>query len=177
MVVVLLGAATFAVSQYARQPGHYQQQSGLKHLSGNYDAILVMRVVDGDTLKLANGDRVRLIGIDTPEMHESQKLYRDSKKSGQDVKTIQALGRRAYAFTKGLVEGKTVKLEFDVEKRDKYGRLLAYVYLSDGTFVNAQIVKEGYASIMTYPPNVMHADEFLQLYRQARDSKVGLWKD
>ena len=64
------------------------------------------RAVDGDTLKLENGERVRLIGIDTPEMHESAKLYRDSKKSGQDVKTIQALGRKAYYFTRDLVEGK-----------------------------------------------------------------------
>jgi micrococcal nuclease len=145
--------------------------------SAQYSAIAVERAVDGDTLKLANGERVRLIGIDTPEMHESEKLYRDSRKSGQDAQIIQAMGRRAYKFTKELVEGKTVRLEFDVEKRDKYGRLLGYAYLPDNTFVNAEIIRQGYASVMTYPPNVKHADEFLRLYRQARDSKLGLWKE
>jgi micrococcal nuclease len=145
--------------------------------SNNYEDILVDRVVDGDTLRLEDGERVRLIGIDTPEMHESDKLYRDSQKSGQNVKSIQALGRRAYGFTRDLVEGKRVRLEFDLEKRDKYKRLLAYVYLKDGRFVNAEIVKQGYASLMTYPPNVKYADTFKQLYQQARENKRGLWKE
>jgi micrococcal nuclease len=119
---------------------------------------------------------VRLIGIDTPEMHESEKLYRDSARSKQDISTIQKLGRRAYEFTKNLVEGKRVSLEFDVEKHDKYGRLLAYVYLKDGTFVNAKIVEEGYASLMTFPPNVKYADLFLKLYQEARNYRKGLWR-
>jgi len=144
--------------------------------SYNYTNILVTRVVDGDTLKLENGERVRLIGIDTPEMHESQKLYRDSARSKQDISTIQKLGKRAYEFTKNLVEGKRVSLEFDVEKHDRYGRLLAYVYLKDGTFVNAKIVEEGYASLMTFPPNVKYADLFLKLHQEARNSRKGLWK-
>jgi len=142
----------------------------------DYADILVKRAVDGDTLQLETGERVRLIGIDTPEMHESDKLYRDAQRSKQDISTIQKLGRRAYEFTKNLVEGKRVSLEFDVEKRDKYERLLAYVYLKDGTFVNAEIVKQGYASLMTYPPNVKHADLFLKLYREARENRRGLWK-
>jgi len=145
--------------------------------SYNYADILVERAVDGDTLKLENGERVRLIGIDTPEMHESDKLYRDSQRTGQDVRTIQELGRRAYEFTKKLAEGKRVSLEFDVEKYDKYDRLLAYVYLKkDGTFVNAEIIKQGYASLMTIPPNAKYADLFLKLYQEARNNKRGLWK-
>jgi micrococcal nuclease len=143
----------------------------------SYDDILVVRVVDGDTLKLENGERVRLIGIDTPETHESVKLYRDSKKSGQDIKTIQALGRRSYKFTRQLVEGKRVRLEFDLEKHDRYKRLLAYVYLKDGTFVNAEIIRQGYASLMTYPPNVKYVDTFKQLYKEARENVRGLWKE
>ncbi len=143
----------------------------------NYDDILVERAVDGDTLKLENGQRVRLIGIDTPEVHESAKLYRDSKKSGQDIQTIQALGRRAAKFTQDLVEDKRVRLEFDVEKQDKYKRLLAYVYLKDGTFVNAEIVKQGYASLMTYPPNIKYVDVFKKLYQEARENNRGLWKE
>ena len=145
---------------------------------GNYDYsnILVSRVVDGDTLKLESGERVRLIGIDTPEMHESDKLYRDSRRTHQDVQSIKELGRQAYEFTRKLVQGKRVSLEFDVEKFDKYKRILAYVYLSDKTFVNAEIVKQGYASLLTYPPNVKYADLFQKLYQEARENRRGLWR-
>ncbi len=144
--------------------------------SYDYTNIYVKRAVDGDTLLLETGERVRLIGIDTPEMHESSKLYRDSQRTKQDVATIQKMGKRAYEFTKKLVEGKRVSLEFDVEKYDKYDRLLAYVYLKDGTFVNAEIVKQGCASLMTIPPNVKYADLFLKLYQEARENRRGLWK-
>jgi len=143
----------------------------------NYGDILVTRVIDGDTLQIEDGERVRLIGIDTPEMHDSEKLQRDARRTKQDAATIQELGRRAYEFTKKLVEGKRVSIDFDVEARDKYKRLLGYVYLQDGTFVNAEIIKQGYASLMTYPPNVKHADLFKQLYREARENRRGLWAD
>ena len=142
----------------------------------DYTNILVTRAVDGDTLVLENGERVRLIGIDTPEMHESAKLNRDAMRSKQDVETIKQLGRISYEFTKRLVEGKRVRLEFDVERYDKYKRILAYVYLTDGVFVNAEIVKQGYASLMTYPPNVRYADLFLKLYQEARSNRRGLWE-
>jgi len=145
--------------------------------SYDYTNILVKRVVDGDTLVLENGERVRLIGIDTPELHESNKLQRDAARSKQDVNTIKEMGQAAYEFTKKLVEGKKVSLEFDVEKYDRYDRLLAYVYLNkDNTFVNAEIVKQGYASLMTYPPNVKYVDLFTKLYREARQNQRGLWK-
>lgn len=141
----------------------------------DYTDICVKRVVDGDTLVLENGEKVRLIGIDTPEIHESKKLYKDARRAKEDISTIQKLGRQAYQFTKDLVEGKRLSLEFDLERRDVYKRLLAYAYLKDGTFVNAEIVKQGYASLMTIPPNTKYADLFLQLYQQARENKRGLW--
>jgi micrococcal nuclease len=142
----------------------------------DYADILVKRVVDADTLLLENGERVRLIGIDTPEMHESAKLQRDSRRSSRDASAIQKLGRRAYEFVRPLAEGKRVSLEFDAERYDKYNRLLAYVYLKEnGLFLNAEIVKQGYASLMTIPPNVKYAELFQQLYRQARENRRGLW--
>ncbi|MHB8155740.1 MAG: thermonuclease family protein [Candidatus Omnitrophota bacterium] len=144
--------------------------------SFDYNNILVTRVVDGDTLVLENNERVRLIGIDTPEMHESSKLNRDGQRLGQDVEIIKHLGRRSYEVMKKLVQGKRVRLEFDLERLDKYKRLLAYVYLPDGTFLNAEMVKQGYASLMTYPPNVKYADLFLKLYQEARQNQRGLWK-
>ena len=178
MLLFLCAAVCFSADEsiklYPSGNGKWSIPFGKR--SYDYTNIRVARVVDGDTLKLENGERVRLIGIDTPELHESQKLYRDSQRSGQDAGTIQALGKRAYAFTKSLVEDKFVALEFDVERHDKYGRLLAYVYLKDGTFVNAEIVKQGYANLMTIPPNVKYADLFKQLYKEAREQNRGLWK-
>ncbi|MFA5089933.1 MAG: thermonuclease family protein [Candidatus Omnitrophota bacterium] len=160
------------VTIYYSEDGKFTIPFGV---SEKYTDVLVAKAIDGDTLELANGERVRLIGVDTPEMHESRKLYRDSRRSGNDITTIQKLGRRAYDFTRKLVEGKRVSLEFDVEKYDRYNRILAYVYLKDGTFINAEIIKAGYASLMTIPPNVKYADLFSKLYRQARDNRRGLW--
>ena len=160
--------------EYSSEEGKFVIPFGQSY---DYNDILVKRVVDGDTLQLVSGERVRLIGIDTPEIHESSKLYRDSQRTRQDIQTIKELGRRAFEFTKKLVEGERVSLEFDVEKHDKYGRILAYVYLKDGTFVNAEIVKQGYASLMTIPPNVKYADLFRRLYQEARMNKRGLWAE
>lgn len=143
----------------------------------NYEDILVSRVVDGDTLVLENGQRVRLIGIDTPEVHMSEKLYSQAQRSKTDIQTIMNMGKRASQFTRSLVEGKRVRIEFDAEKYDKYGRLLCYVYLKDGTFVNAEIVRQGYASLLTIPPNVKYADLFRALYQEARENNRGLWKE
>ena len=137
---------------------------------------VVYRVVDGDTLKLSDGKRVRLIGVDTPEIHYSEKLLKDSARTGRGVRSIQALGLRASEYTKNLCENKPVKLEYDVKQRDRYERLLAYVYLEDGTFVNAKIVEDGYGMVMTVPPNVKHADYFLKLQKDARENRRGLWE-
>ncbi|MDD4910642.1 MAG: thermonuclease family protein [Candidatus Omnitrophica bacterium] len=141
------------------------------------EGVLVKRVVDGDTVVLSDGERVRLIGIDTPEMHESNKLYRDARRTRRDVEAIKRSGKESYLFTKGLLEGKRVRLEFDVERRDRYGRLLAYVFLEDGTMANARIIEEGFAQVYTFPPNVKYTDELLRLERQARQRGRGLWKE
>lgn len=139
------------------------------------EALYVTRVVDGDTLKLSNGERVRLAGIDTPETYYSDKLLRDARRSVSDITKIQSLGREASRFTKKLALGKKVRLEFDVDKRDKYGRLLAYVYLDDGTFVNARILEEGFGQLLTIAPNVKYSEYFLKLERTAREENKGLW--
>lgn len=123
----------------------------------------VARVIDGDTIKLINGERVRYIGIDTPELHHPKK-------------PVEYLAKEAKDFNEKLVGGKVVRLEFDVEKRDNYGRLLAYVYVDD-TFVNAELIEEGYAQLLTIPPNVKYADEFLRLQRKAREGNRGLWAE
>ena len=122
----------------------------------------VKRVIDGDTLLLINGERVRLIGVDTPETKHPQK-------------PVQYFGIEAYKFTKQMAEGKVVKLEYDWQRRDRYRRLLAYVYLMDGTFLNAEIIKQGYGFAYTrYPFKYM--EEFRLYQREAREKKRGLWK-
>ena len=126
----------------------------------------VLRVVDGDTIRVrldGHTERVRYIGVDTPE----------SVKPGTPV---QCFAKRAAAANAALVAGRSVRLVGDVEQRDRYGRLLAYVYREpDGTFVNAQLVRDGYARTLTIAPNVAHARQFAQLARTARESGRGLW--
>jgi len=128
----------------------------------------VSRVVDGDTIELSNGERVRYIGIDTPEIRE--------RKGSDWIYNPRPYAEDAKAFNKNFVEGKSVRLEFDVQKKDKYKRLLAYVYAGD-KMINLEMVKEGYAMIYTYPPNVKYAQKFLEAEREARGNKKGLWAD
>ncbi len=140
----------------------------------------VIRVVDGDTFHCRPPDgrdeKVRLVGIDTPEIERNPKAMRDSERSGQDLDTIISLGRNAENFTKSyLKSGTTVKLELDVQPRDKYGRLLAYVYLPNGILLNALLIQEGYAQVMTIPPNVKYQDLFFKLQREARENNRGPW--
>jgi micrococcal nuclease len=128
----------------------------------------VVRVVDGDTIRvaLASGEeRVRYIGVDAPE----------SVKPGAPV---ECFAKRASAFNERLVAGERVKLVRDVEERDRYGRLLAYVYRArDGLFVNAELVRRGYATVATFPPNVAHERELRRLAKRARLSGRGLWSE
>ncbi|MFA5142964.1 MAG: thermonuclease family protein [Candidatus Omnitrophota bacterium] len=139
------------------------------------ETVFVAKAVDGDTLKLSDGRRVRLLGVDTPELHYSEKLLRDARRSRKDIKAIQGMGERAADFTRRLCEGKRIRIETDIRRLDKYGRLLAYAYLDDGTFVNAKILEEGYGQVMTIPPNVKHADYFMKLQQEARERGKGLW--
>lgn len=139
----------------------------------------VVRVVDGDTIRvrLANGrtERVRLIGMDTPEVYESEKLERDVRESGRSRAEIQALGRLASDFTRKRLDGRSVGLELDVQTRDRYGRLLAYVWFANGTLFNALILREGYAQILTIPPDVKYVELFVACAREARENNRGLW--
>ena len=107
-------------------------------------------------------ERVRYIGIDTPE----------SVKPGTPV---QCFAKKASHFNAGLVAGRDVTLKTDAEERDRYGRLLAYVYAGP-EFVNRELVARGYARTLTIPPNVAHADEFARLARRAREAGLGLWR-
>ena len=142
-------------------------------------AVIVTIIVDGDTIKvfyLGNEESIRLIGIDTPESRVNKKTRKDAERNKQDVKTIIEMGKKATRYVKGLVmPGDLITIEHDVQERDRYGRILGYVYLSNGKMLNEEIVKAGYAVIMTIPPNVKYKDRFLIAYQEAMEDKRGLW--
>ena len=144
------------------------------------ETVKILRVVDGDTLKInykGKQESIRLIGIDAPESRVNPRAKREAQRTGEDMKTILAMGKEATQFVNTLVKsGDKVSIEFDVEKRDNYGRLLGYVYLSNGKMLNEEIVKSGYANLLTIPPNIKYQDRFVRAYREARGNNRGLWK-
>ncbi|MEK7092529.1 MAG: thermonuclease family protein, partial [Patescibacteria group bacterium] len=121
----------------------------------------VTRVIDGDTIEIENGKKVRYIGIDTPEVVDPRK-------------PIECFGEKAKGRNQQLVENKTVELEIDVSETDKYGRLLRYVYI-DGFMVNQLLVKEGFAKSASYPPDIKYQHLFKQAETKARKNNAGLW--
>ena len=172
------------------QGGHTNKKAGEYHFHNRPESkpsILphskftakIISIIDGDTLKIdykGLKESIRLIGIDTPESRINKKIKKDAKRSGKDVETIIAMGKKATEYVEGLVKaGGTVTIEFDVQERDRYKRLLGYVYLPNGNMLNEEIVKAGYASVMTIPPNVKYKDRFLIAYQEAREDKRGLW--
>ena len=130
---------------------------------GAFETRTCVRVVDGDTIVLDGKERVRYIGIDTPETVHPRK-------------PVQWMGKEASAANRLLVEGKRVQLEYDAQRTDKYGRTLAYVYI-DGVMVNELLVRAGYARVSPYPPNVKHVQRFQAAQREARSLKRGLWSE
>ena len=129
----------------------------------------VVRVIDGDTVKIKFNDKeenIRLIGIDTPEtVHPS--------------KPVQCFGVEASNIAKKILEGKQIKIEFDETQgqRDKYKRLLGYIFLADGTNFNKKMIKDGYAYEYTYNSSYKYQTEFKEAQKYAQENKLGLWAD
>ena len=140
----------------------------------------VVKVVDGDTLRIrlpdGTTDLVRLIGIDAPEVHASEKQERQAHRAGSDGQHIQVLGERSAKFLRSRIEKESkIRLEYDIVPRDKYGRIQGYVFLQDGTFINEEIVRLGYAHLQTFPPNVKYLERLKGAYIDARTVQRGLW--
>jgi micrococcal nuclease len=171
LVILLIG---FIVVKKFTDPESDNKSKSRNDSSGEF--MTVLRVVDGDTFEMENKDRVRLLGIDTPEKYESKKLDKDVESSGMDKKTVKKLGKLASDYVRGFVEGRKVRLERDPvnDDKDRYGRLLRYVYLEDGTCVNAKIIKDGYAQVYEKFP-ISKMDEFRKFQREARENNRGLW--
>jgi micrococcal nuclease len=155
-------AATVAASVLgATACGPFAAQSG-----GSFGSEIrtVVRVVDGDTIIVSPKERIRLIGVDAPE-------------SVAPNQAVECMGRESSRFLAELLpKGTEVRLGFDVEREDRYGRTLAYVWVTTtGVFVNAELVGRGFAQPLTIPPNIAHADEIADLARAARQADRGLW--
>lgn len=180
-IVVVVGLVTGAISQeeilneigLGNLIANHQNQSTSADITeitnvSDLNQYKVESVTDGDTFKInyqGKTTKVRLIGVDTPESVSPNK-----KKNNN-------YGKQASNYTKERLEGQTVFLEFDVQQTDKYGRLLAYVYLEDGIMYNKELLEKGYAQIATYPPNVKYVEEFTQIQKQAKENNVGFWAE
>ena len=151
---VLFATATVACTANADDNGSPEGQA-----TPAGESAQVVNVIDGDTIDVAaEGEtyRVRYIGVDTPERDEP--YYEEATKANRD-----------------MVSRQTIALVKDVSDTDQYGRLLRYVYLEDGTFVNAELIRQGYGRMVTFPPDVAHSEFFAGLQKEAREKEWGLW--
>ncbi|MFT5356696.1 MAG: micrococcal nuclease [Polyangiales bacterium] len=133
---------------------------------GPGETVTVVHITDGDTVVIMRGgqpDRLRLIGIDTPE-------------TAQSPRGEEPFANEATEALRLLLRNTEVTLRLDVGERDRFGRLLGYIHSSDGTFVNAEMVRRGWARPVTVPPNVHFADEFARLAQEAREAGRGIWQ-
>jgi micrococcal nuclease len=137
-------------------------------------ALTVTRAIDGDTIELSDGQKVRLLGVDTPESHKNSKLKKDIKRSGQDEKEVLLAGKKAAEFTESFAVGKEARLEFeDKHKKDYFKRTLAYVYIG-GRSLNETLITSGYAcAYVKYP--FSKKSKFVSLQVRAERERKGLW--
>lgn len=163
-LAAIVSALPSASSIQAERDSTPQVQTEADIINKNTDSgelVKVIRVVDGDTIEIEGGEKVRYIGIDTPETVDPRK-------------TVQCFGIEASKKNKELVEGKMVRLEKDITDRDKYNRLLRYIYVGD-TFINLELVKQGFAYSYSYPPDIKYQDQFVKAQQEAREASMGLW--
>ncbi len=161
-VIVLVAAALY--TQWLSQPDaiHNTPSPTATPRPAPDGMLRVSKVIDGDTIEIEGGAHVRYIGVNTPE-------------TVHPTKAVECFEKEASDYNKKLLEGGYVRLARDITNTDKYGRLLRYVYLPDGTFVNLKLVTDGYAYADTYPPDVAHAKEFVAAQSAARVAVRGLW--
>ncbi|NLY75980.1 MAG: nuclease [Firmicutes bacterium] len=156
--VIVILIALFSSIILILYTGYTGLNAELEDIKTGASEYLVLRVIDGDTIEVERIGKVRYIGVDSPEISRGPEPF----------------GMEAREVNRQLVEGQKVRLELDFGERDRYGRILAYVFVGD-TFVNAWLVEHGYARVMTVPPNVKYAELFLELERKARECGRGLW--
>lgn len=137
--------------------------SGCGQTAGPPQEARVTRVIDGDTAVIEGGVRVRFLGIDAPEMEK-------------DGRPAEFLAHESKAYVAGLIQGKIVRLEYDRLRYDHYGRLLAYLFLPEGTFVNGEIVRQGLARVYFHDPNFRYREVLQAAQQEAMAAGRGLWQ-
>ncbi|MBI3577452.1 thermonuclease family protein [Candidatus Gottesmanbacteria bacterium] len=175
LAIFLLGAGTSLflnasllqrnIPSSIKTPEVSKEATSTAVINGAFETTTVKRVIDGDTIELIDGRRVRYIGINTPETVDPRK-------------PVECFGKEASQENKRLVDGKTIRLERDISQTDKYGRLLRYVYVgppAGGLMVNEQLVREGFARSSTFAPDVAHQEKLRQAEQEARNNNRGLW--
>ncbi len=162
-IVLFTVVAVVVLGAWWRQPAPHApaQLAAISAIAQGAATSTVTYIFDGDTIEVVGGERIRYIGMNTPEI-------------AHPGKPEQCFGREATERNRELTMGKEVHLVPDAENRDKYGRLLRYVWVGD-TFVDLALVREGYARVLAIPPNILHASEFKAAEREARREKRGLW--
>lgn len=143
------------------------------------EPVAVVRVVDGDTLRVRLGTgtevKVRLIGVDSPEVHPGERLLDQARDLGTDQQALQKIGEQATARVQQLVSGGQVWLEYDQDRQDRYGRTLAYVWLEGEVMLNERLLEEGLAIAFPVKPNLRHQHHFAEEAGLAREARRGLW--
>ncbi len=132
-------------------------------ITSGYSYYRVKKVYDGDTVLLSNGQKVRLLGLNTPEVETRHK-------------SAEAGGEQAKIWLKDVLQNQKVRLETDVEKKDKYGRKLAYLLTEQGLHINLELLNKGLATLNIHPPNIKYSAEFLLAQQQAENKNLGLWQ-
>lgn len=164
--IIIAGSALIWFGIQVPQPIQISEDSTSAVAGVEDQLVLVTRVIDGDTIELEDGSKVRLLGIDTPETKDTRK-------------SVECFGKQASNETKGLLEGKKILLEKDVSWSDKYSRLLRYIFLPlpDGRllFVNDYLIREGFAKALNYPPDVKYNEQLRQAETEAKTAGRGLW--
>lgn len=165
-IIALLAFAYFIFGYYESAP---QQDPPILpsptpvSASESASLVRVSRVIDGDTIVLETGERVRYIGIDTPETVDPRR-------------PAGCMGKEAAEKNREFVDQKEVRLEKDISETDSFGRLLRYVWIGD-TMVNELLVRQGFAAVSTFPPDIAYQDRFVRAQQEAQEEGIGLWSD
>ncbi len=152
----------------------------LIHSAPKQEQVLVVKVTDTNTIILENGQRVKLLGIESFGPPPRPIVKYDKKGRPIENKDIEAtipLEEQAVVFAQNLMEGKKVKLEYDIQSRDDHGYKTAYVYLPDGHMANTELLRQGFVRLKIRPPNVKHMDLFRKAYQEARKEQRGFLSD
>lgn len=162
LIFTFLTLTSFFTSYFYKQTPQENVQSAISQKVSTAEA-KVTKVIDGDTIQLEDGRKIRYIGIDAPETNDPRRK-------------VECFGQEAKKKNKEMVVGKSVRLEKDVSETDKYGRLLRYAYI-DNIFINDYLVRQGFASVATFPPDVKFAEQFRAAEQEARENNRGLWNN